>query len=104
MLYKSIAMLLHFHCNASQQHLQSIAMEMQSIAMLFKSIAMLLESIAMLLESIAMEMQSIAMKIQNIAMKQEYCNGSVNMAVSAFHKYRPAVSTKRTAPGGQLSQ
>ena len=52
-----------------------------------QSIAMLLKSIAMLLKSIAMEMQSIAMKIQNIAMKQEYCNGFVNMAVSAYHMY-----------------
>ena len=32
-------------------------------------------------------MQSIAMLLKSIAMKQEYCNGFVNVAISAFHKH-----------------
>ena len=63
---ETIAILL-FHCNAFQKHCNALYFHCNAF------------------ESIAMEIQSIAMKIQSIAMKQEYCNGFVNMAVSAFH-------------------
>ena len=42
---------------------------------------------------IAMLLKSIAMILKSIAMKQEYCNGFVNMAVSAFHTQMGAKST-----------